>query len=115
MCLSFLKQKPGNRKKPIFKCPLEADVVGNNELLDLVRDEFGKLNDGGKLLLSVGCRDVLKLNVILLQFLINEQKLNGLYICVDIPQINVERLVKKYDISKEGLKYIDAITGLSSL
>jgi hypothetical protein len=94
---------------------LEAVVLGNNKLVEIIREEFSKLDDGGKLLLSVGCRDVLKLNVILLQFLINEQKLNGLYICVDIPQINVERLVKKYDITKDGLKYIDAITGLSSI
>jgi hypothetical protein len=94
---------------------LEAIFVGNNKLIDIIRKEFSKLDDGGKLLLSVGCRDVLKLNVILLQFLINEQKLNGLYICVDIPQTNVERLVKKYDITKDGLKYIDAITGLSSI
>jgi len=89
--------------------------VGSDELLNIVREEFNKLDDGGKLLLNVGCRQVLKTNMILLQFLLNEQNLKGLYICVDIPQVHVDRLVKKYNIQTDGLKYIDAITGLSSL
>jgi len=80
-----------------------------------VRSEFEKLSDGGKLLLTVGCRHVLKTNIILLQFLLNEKKLNGLYICVDIPQVHIDRLVKKYNIDHEKLKYIDAITGLSTV
>jgi hypothetical protein len=86
-----------------------------DELMAIVRDEFGKLKEGGKLLLSVSSKHVLKTNIILLQFLLNEKSLDGLYICVDIPQIHVEKLIKKYNIKADGLKYIDAITGLSAL
>jgi hypothetical protein len=84
------------------------------ELMAFVRDEFKKLTDGGKLLLSVGSKHVLKTNIILLQFLLNEKNLDGLYICIDIPQVHVEKLIKKYNIKADGLKYIDAITGLSA-
>jgi hypothetical protein len=94
---------------------MEANLVATEEFIELVREEFERLDTGGKLLLTVGCRHVLKINMILLQFLLDEKNLNGLYICVDIPQINVDRLLKKYNISREGLKYIDTITGLSSL
>lgn len=89
--------------------------MGIEELMNIVREEFKKIGDGDKLLLSIGCRHVLKINVLLLQFLLNEQNLDGLYICIDIPQVHVERLLKKYNISNNSIKYIDAITGLSSL
>ena len=85
------------------------------ELVSIVRTEFDKLESGGKLLLSVSCKHVLKTNILLLQFLLNEKGLPGLYICVDIPQIHVERLLNKYSINSTNLKYIDAITGLSTL
>ena len=98
-----------------MKFHLEVKLLGMNELLLIVREEFNNLEDGSKLLLSVGCKHVLKTNILLLQFLLNEKNLNGLYICIDIPQIHVERLLKKYNINSEDLKYIDAITGLSTL
>lgn len=85
------------------------------DLMNLIREEFGKLQIGGKLLLSVSCRHVLKTNVLLLQFLLNEKNLAGVYICVDIPQIHIKRLLKKYKINASSLKYIDAITGLSTV
>jgi len=85
------------------------------EFIKIIRNEFGKINDGGKLLLSVSSKHVLKTNILLLQYLLGEKKLPGLYICVDIPQIHVEKLLKKYEIKSDGLKYIDAITGLSTL
>lgn len=84
------------------------------EIMSIIREEFRKLRDGDKLLLSVSCRHVLKTNILLLQFLLNEQNLEGVYICVDIPQIHIQRLLKKYNINSSGLKYIDAITGLST-
>lgn len=85
------------------------------ELVAIVRKEFENIKDGGKLLITVGCKHVLKTNLLLLQFLLNEKKLNGLYICVDIPQQHVEKLLKKYQIKSDKLRYIDAITGLSTL
>ncbi len=94
---------------------MEDAVVGKLEIMDSIRNEFVKLKKGGKLLLSVSCRHVLKTNVLLLEFLINEKNLNGLYICVDIPHNHVERLLKTYKISSKDLTYIDAITGLSTL
>ena len=83
-------------------------------MMSIIREEFRKLRDGDKLLVSVSCRHVLKTNILLLQFLLNEQNLEGVYICVDIPQIHIQRLLKKYNINSSGLKYIDAITGLST-
>ena len=94
---------------------MEVTILEIEELMVIVRNEFDKLKDHGKLLISVSCRHVLKTNIVLLQFLLNEKKLNGLYICVDIPQVHVERLLQKYKINSKGLKYIDAITGLSTL
>jgi hypothetical protein len=85
------------------------------EITQYVRQEIDNLKDGGKLLLTVGCKHVLKTNIVLLQFLLNEKNFNGLYICVDIPQVHVERLLKKYNIQSKDLKYIDAITGLSTV
>ena len=85
------------------------------ELQKLIKDEFEKLDKGGKLLLSVSCKHVLQTNILLLQFLLNQKDQNGVYICVDIPQVHVERLLKKYHVRSENLKYIDAITGLSTL
>ena len=84
------------------------------EFIKIIRKEFGNLKDGGKLLISVSSKHVLKTNILILQFLLNEKKLPGLYICVDIPQIHVERLLRKYEIKSDRLKYIDAITGLST-
>jgi hypothetical protein len=89
--------------------------VGIEDLMNIIRSEFEKFQDGGKLLLSVGCRNVLKTNILLLQFLLNENNMKGLYICVDIPQVHVDRLLKVYKIPSRDLKYIDAITGLSTL
>ena len=85
------------------------------ELTNIVRNAIDKLDDGSKLLLNVGCKHVLKTNILLLQFLLNEKNFNGLYICIDIPQIHVDRLLKKYNINSKALKYIDAITGLSTV
>ncbi len=88
--------------------------MGIEEILDVVRSEFDKLKDGNKLLVTTSCRHVLKTNIILLHFLLNEKKLNGMYICVDIPQIHLDRLLTKYKINSKGLVYIDTITGLST-
>ena len=84
------------------------------DLHENMRTEFEKLQDGGKLLLIVGCRRVLKFNIYLLNFLLHEKKMNGIYICVDVPHTHVDRLLKKYKVNAEGLNYIDAITGLSA-
>ena len=94
---------------------MEEAGVEMEELMNIIRDEFAKLKEGSKLLLSVSCKHVLKTNILLLQFLLNEKKMDGVYICVDIPQIHVERLLKKYNIKSDSLKYIDAITGLSTI
>ena len=89
--------------------------MGIEEILEVVRSEFDKLEEGNKLLVTTSCRYVLKTNIILLHFLLNEKKLNGVYICVDIPQVHIDRLLDKYKIGSDDLLYIDAITGLSTL
>ncbi len=94
---------------------MEVNLLEINELLNIIRKKFEELSDGDKLLITVSSKHVLKTNILLLQFLLNEKKMNGLYICVDIPQIHVHRLLKKYRINPEKLQYIDAITGLSTL
>ncbi|WP_455393202.1 hypothetical protein [[Eubacterium] cellulosolvens] len=86
-----------------------------DDLMNIIREEFENLTDGGRLLLSVSCRHVLKTNILLLQFLLNEKNYDGVYICVDIPHIHIQRLLKKYNIKSDCLKYIDAITGLSTV
>lgn len=88
--------------------------MGLDEFMENVRKEIDNLDDGGRLLFNVGCRHVLKTNILLLQYLLNEKHYQGLYICIDIPQTHVERLLKKYKIPIKDLTYIDAITGLST-